>query len=447
MAKIRIPKVEKPEQPETPETPEAEPVIAEPTAAEQAANVLDMPTEEPVTEQPVTEQIVADEPASEQPADEEPIQATLQPEEPPAKTEPAEIVGSWRAGDTSPPTASATAKERAEAHWKNRCEDASREFVNAAIRRREAEADLKAAKEDEKSCLERYMKLVEEGPRQLVFTDSSVTPPDGEGSGQPSATTEPLPTDENGWRTVPITALDLGNIDGLGDKKREALIDAVPTLGHFEDKRVEAGASGVDTVLPKGIGKKITDPLEEMHLTYLTNWNARQQASSQGQGTAAATATETAAESTEPAAEAAAQEPPVPTAAEWEAMTEEQQHDWLQARSAQISESADFETVSSQIDDQNPVAYQSGVIAYGRGEHSSGCPYIPGDEMDQWLYGFFVAARIEDEQGAEVEPPLEADRIETVEGYEAEEGIGENGHDLVGAAAPWQPLHPSIDDL
>jgi len=62
----------------------------------------------------------------------------------------------------------------------------------------------------------------------------------------------------------------------MGEKKLEALLEMCPTLGHFTDKQVEAGASGVNTVLPKGCGKAITDPLGEMLLNWLGEWRNEQ---------------------------------------------------------------------------------------------------------------------------------------------------------------------------
>jgi hypothetical protein len=396
MARVRVPKIEKAGQPEKPAQQEQAEVARERSPAEQAASVLDTPTVEPAAVEAV--------------ADVETIPAKLETEEPQAETKPAEIVGSWRAGD-APPSAETTAEKTpdqlADQAWRLKLSRAKDEYIEAAINRKQCEGELKSAKETEKECLATVQRLIERGPEKLPLFDSqnpsSVTLPAG--------TTEPLPADENGWRKVPITALDLGSIDGLGDKKRDALIDAIPTLGHFEDKRVEAGASGVDTVLPKGIGKKITDPLEEMHLNYITNWGASQKA---GQG-------EQAAEATDPSAS-------IPNAKQWEAMTDDQQHDYINQRAAQISESVSILTVTLSAD------FQAGSIAYGRDEAVTDCPRIPGDEMDSWLAGYFDAAS-DDKGSEEVEPPADDDD-------ELDEDDDSDGDE-----APTLSLVGSIDDL
>jgi hypothetical protein len=63
----------------------------------------------------------------------------------------------------------------------------------------------------------------------------------------------------------------LGGIEGLGKKKREALLEECPTLGHLEDMRRDASLKGIPfcQILPKGIGESIADELESRMLEAL----------------------------------------------------------------------------------------------------------------------------------------------------------------------------------
>ena len=68
------------------------------------------------------------------------------------------------------------------------------------------------------------------------------------------------------WRSVLTTELDLAAVKGLGEKKREALLDLCPTLGQLEDLR--AGQGGLTQV--EGIGQGLAGKIEERILTWLS---------------------------------------------------------------------------------------------------------------------------------------------------------------------------------
>jgi hypothetical protein len=266
--------------------------------------------------------------------------------------------------------------------WQQQLQAAKDDHLQACLELESAQNTVKGLRERAKDALSHYRELEARGPVVTKPVDpiSSVTP-----------ASSPLPVDsddENGWRLVTLDSLPLDTIRGLGGKKREALLDCCPNLGAFIDKQVEAGASPVSTVLPKGIGKAITDPLEEMVLNAVTAWNQQrqngQEASQDG------VTAEPAAGGTE-GEQQGKQEitGALPSFTEWELFTDEQRHDWLMTRACQISESPPPEKLTA--------AWQSGQLAYSRGDEAKHCPHIPGEEMDEWLTGFFAAAADDDD--------------------------------------------------
>lgn len=79
------------------------------------------------------------------------------------------------------------------------------------------------------------------------------------------------PTDPNAWKSIPITDW-LASFDtkGFGGKKKEAFTDQFAVLLDFEDKRVEAARSKTHLChkLPKGIGERLADEIEESFLNF-----------------------------------------------------------------------------------------------------------------------------------------------------------------------------------
>jgi hypothetical protein len=75
----------------------------------------------------------------------------------------------------------------------------------------------------------------------------------------------------NRWRAIPIEEICKG-IKGMGAKKREALCEAIPTLGAFEDLRKKASLEGnpLREYMPKGIGQEACDQLEEAALNRIS---------------------------------------------------------------------------------------------------------------------------------------------------------------------------------
>lgn len=72
----------------------------------------------------------------------------------------------------------------------------------------------------------------------------------------------------------------------------------------------------------------------------------------------------------------------VPSFTEWELMTEQQRHDWINQRGAELVAAGWVDVFKIELTD---------------------CPRIPGQEMDEWLAGYFDAARDHEEQSSELD--------------------------------------------
>lgn len=75
----------------------------------------------------------------------------------------------------------------------------------------------------------------------------------------------PAATIVGNWRSISTEVLLEEPIERFGAKKKESLLELVPTLGEFEDLRARVGqdAATLRELLPKGIGESAADALEE----------------------------------------------------------------------------------------------------------------------------------------------------------------------------------------
>lgn len=317
-----------------------------------------------------------------------------------------------------------TPEQQAEMLWLRKLDDAKNDHLEASLEVERIKGELKAAKDRQKNAIELYQAIESRGP----VIPKPVTPPE-----EQSGTQQPLPADqlgENGWRAIPITDLDLESIKGLGAKKKgkkyQALVDAIPTLGHLEDRRVAGGIEGLKSQMPDGVGDAVASPLEELHLNKIVEWR-QQQGNANDTGAEMVEAGSSTHAATHSAPTPATQGGP-PSFTEWELMTTGQQHGWINARAAQISETlAPLDILSANL----TADFQAGGIAYGRGENVTDCPRIPGDEMDQWLARYFDAAR--DDEASQ----LQSDGDVSMAGGEPE---------LV-AAVIGSPAYSDLDDI
>ncbi len=175
--------------------------------------------------------------------------------------------------------------ERDVAYAKERFTNASMHVSELESQVKSLKSDLKDARETMEEAYDSLIELQERGPEQPKPT-ASLSSGSTEAESQSSNSESPNPApaekpEDNAWRNEPLTALELDKIDGLGKKKLEALMDAVPTIGAFEDLRAQAGAYGVHTLLPKGLGRKIADELEERQIAWLQRRWAKSMVASQ----------------------------------------------------------------------------------------------------------------------------------------------------------------------
>lgn len=171
------------------------------------------------------------------------------------------------------------AKERKadEEAWIESIRDARKEIEETKSKLNNLKERLKIAKADHALALQDLSDLVEQGPWYRKKPEPPKAPapvPAAAAAPSPAAAheepehepKEPLVEVED-WQSITTASL-LEGIDGLGAKKREALIEAFPTLGKLEEARGEASKQfkSFKEVLPRGIGEKIASELEEKML-------------------------------------------------------------------------------------------------------------------------------------------------------------------------------------
>lgn len=139
---------------------------------------------------------------------------------------------------------------------------------------------------------------------------------------------------ESEWRSVPIEKLvDIAS--STIEKLKEANVD---TLGELEDLR--AKISNGKAEWPKGIGPKKVDAIENAVIDWFTKH---------------------------------------PVAGEdCETVSTEEN----------VSETPEFSSLL-----ENKAYWESGNEAYGRGDDVTDCPYVPGEEQEEWIRGWRSAER------------------------------------------------------
>lgn len=145
----------------------------------------------------------------------------------------------------------AAARANAESQFRESVKEAEEDLVEANLREKELAGELKAAKSHRTDCIERLQRLKVRGPQAFYIQPQQKKPNDAE---------QPESTD---WRSVETEGL-LQNIEGMGKKKLESIVELFPTLGDLEDARGEASKDhqSFSSVLPKGIGQQLADQIE-----------------------------------------------------------------------------------------------------------------------------------------------------------------------------------------
>lgn len=112
----------------------------------------------------------------------------------------------------------------------------------------EIEADRKETKEDLSLAQGRMRRIA--GEFMTVGDDNKVE--------------DRIDAPDDAWRRI-ATADVLVDIEGLGKKKRESILELAPSLGQLEDLRAVAGRAHdtFSSVLPKGVGEQLADKIAD----------------------------------------------------------------------------------------------------------------------------------------------------------------------------------------
>lgn len=158
-----------------------------------------------------------------------------------------------------------TERKKDESAWMAALKNAKVMLQEAEEQLADAKENLKIAKSNEKLALSQLVRISTEGPKFRDKPTPVVAPVDS-----PVVSSE-NPTSSDDWRSIQTSTL-LEGIEGLGAKKREDLLDSFPTLGSLEDARAEASKEFVPfrSKLPRGIGEKIADAIEEAMLSAIS---------------------------------------------------------------------------------------------------------------------------------------------------------------------------------
>lgn len=245
-------------------------------------------------------------------------------------------------------TADEKALAKAEKHYLTRKREAEEGLSQAVLHRRECEAQLKAAKSDEKSAATLLESILGKGVERLPLIEAAekvaeerAEAEEGLSQAQPASDATATTTDPDAWKSVSITEL------GLHPSLAEKLAgDGIDTIGRLE-KRREDISHGREK-WPKGIGKAKITQIEDAVIGWLTE-----------------------------------NQPAAPTEP-----TEEQLKQAIVARAAELN-TGDSDTLepAGDTDDQ----WDSGLDAHGRGLKVTDCPYVAGVEQDDWLKGWLSA--------------------------------------------------------
>jgi hypothetical protein len=148
-------------------------------------------------------------------------------------------------------------------------EELKNEFVLAAQRKSDLEAELKSAKKEERDALKLYTETLLRGPQKPAEpkTDTATTPGRNPSESPTAPTTqaaEPNAVQSDAWRSASINELTT-----LSEKLREKLIEAgADTIGTLEDLRGQIADGKASW--PKGIGSAKITQIEDAVIDWLT---------------------------------------------------------------------------------------------------------------------------------------------------------------------------------
>lgn len=335
---------------------------------------------------------------------------------PPAESQDARPVDA--PDSTTPPVASVPPMSRSTRGFQ--IATFEREAIELLLEQHETEAEIERHKERLKEIKERQAEI----SRELITLRTSETyqPPlpfdcksIKDERDHPAATeavtvpsvTPPVPVDfyPDSWRSASINEL------GLPDKLVEKLaLDGIELIGQLEDRRGEISQGRAKW--PKGIGAARITEIENAIVEWLSK--DRDQAVLAECGRANPTEPPEAptcpaeSERASPVIDAAN----VPTAGQWEAMSDDEQRDYIARRADLINDGS-----NSCLDSKHPETdrhWSQGFqdfdadVGGGRKCELQDCIYTPGPEMDDWIRGWLAAGvceKYEPSEGKQTDSP------------------------------------------
>jgi hypothetical protein len=235
-------------------------------------------SKEVIESETINEEFLTDE-IFEDVEDEDQQQSTAEPEVP--KSEPDPIVENSEACQVAEPAKEVSEstetkieqpvelpwdeeleRRKDEAAFFERLKELNVNIENAKETLNEAKEGAKLAKDTLSVAVAQLQNFASKGVqyRKKPVPKPAVDPAKQASKSEPTNTNEPRPEQipESEWRSWE-TATILEGIEGLGAKKRDALIEHFPTFGKLMDARTESTKEHVSfhSLLPKGIGESI----------------------------------------------------------------------------------------------------------------------------------------------------------------------------------------------
>jgi hypothetical protein len=141
------------------------------------------------------------------------------------------------------------------------------EMVSLDKRVEEQQQFLKALKADRKDTLDTLMTMEKDGPQHPDKPKRPVAKKTKAADGTVT-TVKIFKPEENwdeSWRKIPTSKVLTDDIEGLGAKKRETILDQYPTLGELMDVLIEAGKQHkhFSELLPTGIGVALAERIND----------------------------------------------------------------------------------------------------------------------------------------------------------------------------------------
>lgn len=164
--------------------------------------------------------------------------------------------------DTPPVEAekASSAEDAAKEQFELQVKQAKEDLAELAVQLAELDAAKKATKEEYNEALDYLVALQRKGPVKAENVPVAAKVASDSPTGEPVS----VPTEDDSWKQISTSEV-LDGIEGMGTRKRSAIIDEFPTLGHLVAAQVEASTEfkPFKDKLPKGIGTEMASRIEE----------------------------------------------------------------------------------------------------------------------------------------------------------------------------------------